>query len=104
MDLEQVKALLEGKLSKLGARVSKIETDLRKPGSPDWTERATEKENEEVLERLNESERSEIKEIQTALHRIEEGTYTACAQCGDPIAPGRLEALPYTGSCIDCAS
>ena len=104
MDLEEVEQSLEGRLSRLTARVSKIESDLRNPGSRDWTDRASEKENEEVLERLNASERAEIEEIRAALIRIREGTYTDCSKCGDPIAPGRLEALPYTNSCIDCAS
>ena len=104
MDLEEAKRSLEDRLSELGVRVSKIESDLRSPGSRDWTDRASEKENEEVLEKLNTSERVEIEEIQQALVRIREGTYGDCSQCGDPIAPKRLEALPYTNSCIDCAS
>jgi len=104
MDLEKAKRSLEDRLTQLGVRVSKIESDLRKPGSRDWTDRASEKENEEVLERLSASERREIESIRAALARIRDGTYTECAICGDPIAPGRLEALPYTNSCINCAS
>ena len=34
---------------------------------------------------------------------IDEGRYTVCVDCGREIAMGRLEALPYTSSCIDCA-
>jgi hypothetical protein len=52
MDLEAVTQSLEDRLGKLTARVSKIESDLRKPGSRDWQDRATEKQNEEVLEQL----------------------------------------------------
>jgi len=104
MDLEKAKRSLEDRLAKLGVRVTKIESDLRNPGSRDWTDRASEKENEEVLERLNATERIEIEQIRAALVRIREGTYTECSICGDPIALGRLEALPYTNSCIDCAS
>jgi RNA polymerase-binding protein DksA len=104
MDLEEAKRSLEDRLSELGVRVSKIESDLRSPGSRDWTDRASEKENEEVLEKLNASERVEIEEIREALVRIREGTYGDCSQCGEPIAPKRLEILPYTNSCIGCAS
>ena len=104
MDLKEAKRALEDRLSMLGVRVSRIESDLRNPGSRDWTDRASEKENEEVLERLNASERVEIEQIRTALVRIREGTYGECAQCGDPIAPKRLEVLPYTNTCIECAS
>ena len=104
MDLKEAKRALEDRLSMLGVRVSRIESDLRNPGSRDWTDRASEKENEEVLERLNASERDEIAQIRAALVRIREGTYGECAQCGDPIAPKRLEVLPYTNTCIECAS
>ncbi|MHC4940331.1 MAG: TraR/DksA family transcriptional regulator [Planctomycetota bacterium] len=38
-----------------------------------------------------------------ALLRIERGTYGICAECGKPIAEQRLEAIPYTTVCIDCA-
>jgi len=104
MDLEAARRSLEGRLSKLTARVSKIESDLRKPGSNDWQDRATEKQNEEVLEHLSAAERVEIEEIRAALIRIREGTYPLCANCGVAITPKRLEALPYTRTCIDCAN
>jgi DnaK suppressor protein len=42
-------------------------------------------------------------EVEAALERIEAGTYGACAQCGRPIGTERLQALPYTPRCIDCA-
>ena len=104
MDLEKVERSLNDRLSQLTTRVSKIESDLRNPGSKDWQDRASEKQNEEVLERLSASERNEIKDIQAALARIREGTYTRCLRCGAEIASKRLEALPYTNSCISCAS
>jgi len=103
MDLEKVEQSLEGRLSQLTERVSRIESDLRKPGSKDWQDRATEKQNEEVLEHLSAVERDEIEDIRAALVRIREGTYTHCLKCGGVIAPKRLEALPYTNSCIACA-
>ena len=104
MDLEKLEQSLEGRLSKLTARVSKIESDLRKPGSKDWQDRATEKQNEEVLEHLSAVERAEIEDIRAALIRIREGSYTLCSKCGGVIMPKRLEALPYTNLCIACAS
>jgi RNA polymerase-binding transcription factor DksA len=104
MDLETVEQSLEGRLSKLTARVSKIESDLRTPGSNDWQDRAAEKQNEEVLEQLSEVERAEIEDIRAALIRIREGAYANCRKCGGVIPPKRLEALPYTNSCITCAS
>ncbi len=104
MDLKRAEQSLEDRLTKLTTRVSKIEADLRKPGSRDWQDRASEKQNEEVLEKLGAVERAEIEDLRAALVRIREGTYTLCLKCGGVIMPKRLEALPYTNSCIACAS
>jgi DnaK suppressor protein len=40
--------------------------------------------------------------VEAALARLDAGTYGACTSCGRPIAPGRLEAIPWAGLCIDC--
>ena len=51
---------------------------------------------------LEENEERQIAEIDTALQRIEDGTFGMCASCGQPIGAERLEAVPYTTQCIDC--
>jgi len=51
---------------------------------------------------LEENEERLIEAIDTALRRIDEGTYGICTSCHEPIAPERLEALPWTMRCIDC--
>jgi RNA polymerase-binding protein DksA len=43
-----------------------------------------------------------LQAIDAALQRIEDGTYGACQNCGQPIGEERLEALPSTTRCIDC--
>jgi DnaK suppressor protein len=40
--------------------------------------------------------------IDAALHRLEDGTYGDCSDCGGEIAEARLRALPFTVRCIDC--
>jgi len=40
--------------------------------------------------------------IEEALARIEKGTYGICRDCGEPIAPARLNAIPWTRVCITC--
>jgi len=37
-----------------------------------------------------------------ALERLREGTYGACAACGDAIAPARLRAMPEVTTCLRC--
>jgi DnaK suppressor protein len=43
-----------------------------------------------------------LEQIDTALTRIEDGTFGTCAKCGNPIAEERLEARPWASLCIDC--
>jgi len=44
----------------------------------------------------------ELRDTQTALRRIHDGTYGSCEICGKPIAERRLEARPAAGTCIAC--
>jgi RNA polymerase-binding transcription factor DksA len=46
---------------------------------------------------------SHLRDLDRATARLEAGTYTACEQCGGPIAPDRLAARPTTTTCIGCA-
>jgi DnaK suppressor protein len=52
---------------------------------------------------LRERSRGELEKVEAALRRLDDGTYGACVSCGDPIAPERLEAIPWAPFCIDCA-
>jgi DnaK suppressor protein len=42
--------------------------------------------------------------VDAALERLDAGTFGTCLRCLRPIAPGRLEALPWAAHCIDCQS
>ena len=47
---------------------------------------------------------ADLVEIDTAIHRLEDGSYGVCERCGLPIAPARLEARPAARRCIACAA
>jgi RNA polymerase-binding protein DksA len=103
-DYQTLRASLQQKLDQLQRRVGKIERDLRQTPEPDSEERAIGRENDEVLEQLDSSSREELQQLQTAISRIDAGTYGVCATCGEQIAQQRLEALPYAQTCINCAA
>jgi len=52
---------------------------------------------------LTENEEELLTATDAALRRIEDGTYGICTNCGKPIGEERLQALPWTNLCIDCA-
>src|SRR3982074_575778 len=58
--------------------------------------------NDEICSQLVEIESRERGQIEHALQRIVEGVYGRCEYCNGKIAEARLNALPYTNSCIDC--
>lgn len=58
--------------------------------------------NDEISTQLVEIESRELGHIEHALERIVQGVYGRCEYCGEKIAEARLNALPYTSSCIDC--
>ncbi len=47
--------------------------------------------------------RSQLDEIDAALHRLDAGRYGLCASCAQPIAEERLDSLPWARLCIDHA-
>jgi DnaK suppressor protein len=48
--------------------------------------------------------RQKLLEIESALRRIDGKDYGFCQDCGEEIAPARLEFDPTVLLCIDCAS
>ena len=41
-------------------------------------------------------------QIDEALHRLDEGAYGICEDCGRPISPERLKAVPFARRCVEC--
>lgn len=45
-----------------------------------------------------------LRDIKSALSQIEKGTYGVCKYCKKPIDLKRMEARPFSSSCISCKS
>jgi DnaK suppressor protein len=43
-------------------------------------------------------------QVESALQRVDEGTYGRCQTCGNEIPKERLEALPFATQCVSCKS
>ena len=55
-------------------------------------------------EALANSLRESLDEVEHALAKLDDGTYGKCEECGEDIAPARLEAMPAARYCITHAS
>jgi DnaK suppressor protein len=103
-DTDAARARLEGQLAELEGRLGRIAADLAEPLAADSSEQAVEMEDDASLEGQAALITREIASVRRALERIDEGAYGECVQCGEAIAPGRLEAQPEAALCIACAS
>lgn len=97
------KAQLEARKAYLLRRIAGIGAELDSHDAKDWEEMATEREGEEVLQDLGLSAQTELRMIDAALTRIEEGEYGYCTVCGERISEERLDLLPATPFCAACA-
>ncbi|ERS12435.1 MULTISPECIES: TraR/DksA family transcriptional regulator [Marinobacter] len=99
-ELETLKADLEARLSRYQAHQRREAGALEK----DFEEQASQTQNDEVVDSLEAETRAELQQIDHALERIDQGAGNECEQCGNDIDPRRLQVLPYTTVCVDCAS
>lgn len=51
---------------------------------------------------IAESVESLLNQVNTALEKVERGTYGICDACGRPIKKLRLQALPFATLCLEC--
>jgi DnaK suppressor protein len=65
-------------------------------------ETATATLDREIDYTLEENSEHVLAAIDSALARIEDGTFGKCATCGKEIGEERLAAIPWATQCIDC--
>lgn len=103
-NLEHFKQILVARKDDITKRINAIDKDIKHEDmSSNWTEQATERENDEVLESLGNASEQELVMINNALKRIDSSEYFICSNCGEDIPPERLELLPFTSHCVNCA-
>lgn len=78
------------------------EFHLSKDDLLDETDQTTTEMEQAMRIRLRNREALYIKKIDEALHRIQEGNFGDCLDCGEPIELKRLEARPTTTCCLSC--
>jgi DnaK suppressor protein len=78
--------------------------DLRnfKTETADSVDAAFDSGNEEIATQLAELEARELTQIERAVARMKQGIYGVCEHCQCKIPVARLNALPYSTTCIDC--
>jgi DnaK suppressor protein len=76
--------------------------ELGQDGVPDIGDMSANAYSRDVLFNLSETQRQQILDIEAALERLDKGEYGICMNCGESIAPRRMEVRPFSRYCIDC--
>jgi RNA polymerase-binding protein DksA len=100
---------LETEHKRLAEELAQLQTNAssaeeRREGSPFGKREEEATETLELEKRLNLENRirQEMAKVEHALDKIVKGTYGLCDNCGKPIDPQRLEALPQATVCMNC--
>jgi RNA polymerase-binding protein DksA len=103
VDLDAARASL---LAERGRLMAELGVPVESPGQMTYGSQAAAASHVFEQQRdlaLRDRSRLELSRVEAALRSIEDGTYGTCTNCGNPIAPERLEAIPWAPTCIDCA-
>ena len=68
----------------------------------DPEERATQITSRDVDRKIAHDAHNLLEKVELALHRLDEGTYGQCANCGEAIPEARLIAKPSVSLCLSC--
>ncbi|MFO1508577.1 MAG: TraR/DksA family transcriptional regulator [Steroidobacteraceae bacterium] len=100
-----VRETLQMRREELLTRADRARDDAahrRQAVSQDFSEQASERQNDDVLRGIESAARAEIEQIDLALGRLQRGEYGICLKCGQDIGLARLEAIPYADRCQSC--
>jgi DnaK suppressor protein len=103
----ELKKMLEDRRRELMTEVQGRIRDVRTDGSKDREVfdqgESSEVDIQEDIEfALIQMKSETLNKINEALHRLDDGTYGNCFECGEEIAEARLRALPFAVRCKDC--
>jgi DnaK suppressor protein len=87
-------------LHRLGGELKDLRHRSLKSG--DSAEMAFGSGSEEISTQLAQLESSELTKIERALERLKQGSYGLCEVCQKRIPVSRLNALPFSSTCIQC--
>src|ERR1700730_3217545 len=84
------------------AQVPRRRTDIAIERSPDQMDEVQYAAERELAIQNLDRESGLLREVSSALRRIQDGTFGACVQCESEIPAKRLAAVPWASRCIQC--
>lgn len=100
-EVNKFKQILETKKKEL-AQVLRNREGIAIEKSPDALDEVQHAAERELAIRTLDRESQLLRQVVSALQRLEEGTFGTCLHCEEEISPKRLNAVPWAGYCIQC--
>ena len=100
LTLEDQRSTLRGELAALGADPDRDEVTFA--GDAGFSDRSHSTEERAHVLATAETLRTNLREVERALVKIDEGTGDVCDRCGEPIGAERLAAIAWATLCLDC--
>lgn len=104
-DLERRRADIQNQLAGLTGEVQTLSVDENDEGSGlsnHPADTGSDLAEQERLLTVSQDLGENLAAIDSALQRMDDGTYGICQRCGKPINPERLEAFPWVEYDIEC--
>ncbi len=98
--LQDLRVELEAELARSKSEAAPVEVN----GTMGRVSRGDAMQAQQVALEAKRQREQRLVRIQTALGRIEQGTYGICPRCRNAISDARLEAFPDSVLCVTCAS
>jgi len=103
--LKQLREALVAKRRQLEAEVGRsaiYEKGLDEDATKDLGDQANTAYTREFQFELGNGDRRLLREVVSALRKLDEGGFGECERCGELIGEKRLDALPFARYCIEC--
>jgi RNA polymerase-binding transcription factor DksA len=114
IDIDHFREILEQERNRLVNQIERLDAQEESGGPAGETgelanydqhmaDQATETFQRAQDQAIHVSLRGELQQVETAWHKLDNGTYGYCDRCGALIPAERLEVLPFALFCIKCA-
>ena len=100
-NLESFRDILESRL-KEASQMGRSRESIRIEQAADPVDMTLQAAEREMATQSLDRDAEIVRQLRSAIDRIEDGTYGICRECEEDIAPKRLKAIPWAPLCIEC--